>query len=72
MAEKRMCENCRTAGRSTAARYREVYDDLTGTDVCEEHLMSEDDRKKWFASGQLERLYDYTLGKEIHPVTLRR
>lgn len=67
----RMCEECRRKGQSVPARYREVYRDLTGTDTCEAHLLSWKGREEWSRNGDLEKVYDYSLGKEVSPITLQ-
>jgi superfamily II helicase len=67
----RMCEECRKQNRLTPARYREVYNDLTGTDTCAEHLLSEEVRSRWAHEGTLKRIYDYQLKKEVDRVTLK-
>ncbi len=69
--QKPKCENCSREGVKKPARYREIYRDLTGTDVCEQHLMSKGSRGEWSRKGDLERVFDYELEKEVDPITLQ-
>lgn len=69
--QTRPCEDCRKEGKSISARYREVYNDLTGTDVCKRHLMNKRQRREWSKNGLLERLHDYNLRKEVDSITLQ-
>ena len=68
---KRICETCKRKGKTILARFREVYDDLTGTDVCEECILSEESREKWTKDGRLERVFDYQIKSEVDRITLQ-
>ncbi|MFH0936497.1 MAG: hypothetical protein V1815_02360 [Candidatus Woesearchaeota archaeon] len=65
------CEDCIKEKLNVSARYREVYNDGGGSDVCKKHILSNEKRKEWHKKGLLERVFDYKLKKEVNPINLR-
>ncbi len=68
---KRICETCKGESKTILARFREVYNDLTGTDVCEKHILSKKSRGEWAKNGRLERVFDYQIKMEVDRITLQ-
>src|SRR3989338_1307194 len=67
----RLCESCLRKNLEGQAHYREIFNDGTGTDVCDQHLTDEKGRREWSSRGLLERVYDYCQEKEVNPITLQ-